>query len=288
MSKLPSTVLTQLLRLIALGWMLIACVHAQTLTTQEDYEQVLGRAGITRSQFLIGAEIDHSMSGPIAEAERWYEVAAEQGSVSARGNLAMLLYCGDRRPLNVKQAFTHLKALSETGSAPAPWLIGIAYFFGDAVPQDYAQGITWLELSARRGNPYAVRLLLKIYEEGIGTPKSEEKVLWWLRFAADHGDKQSQVRLADHLANAPAGKKNLLASYFWLISAQNEGAFVDKDLVARIEKNIDPKFAETLRSNVANSGPFRWNEWDRDSLTRAYIFPCDRHLLNPSLAQLNF
>jgi hypothetical protein len=288
MSKLLSTVTTRLWGLIAFAWMLHSSAYAQTETGADNYEQILGKAGITRSQFLNGALIDKSMSGPIAEAERWYEVAAEQGDPSARGNLAILLYCGDRRPLDVKQAFVHLEALTETGSAPAPWLMGIAYFFGDSIPKDYAKAIPWLELSARRGNPYAVRLLIKIYAEGIGTPKSEEKVIWWLRFAADHGDMPSQIRLAKHLAEAPNGKKNLLASYFWLISAQDEGAFVDKNLVRRVEENIDPKFAADLRLKITKSGPFRWRDWDSESLARAYIFPCDRHLENPVLAQLNF
>lgn len=280
--KNMSTAKRLLSEVIAIGWMFIAIhANAQTAEMPRNYNQILSNAGIAKSQFLAGK------LGVPSQAERWYQLAAEQGHGDAADALAILSYCGDERPLDMKRALVLLQERSELGSASAPWLIGISYFFGDSVTQDYAQSIPWLELSARRGNPYAVQLLIKIYREGLGTPKSEEKLVWWLRFATDRGDKRSLIQYAEYLANAPEGKRNLIASYFWLLSAQKVGVDIDQKLVKEIETGIDGQVAKVIRQGIAASGKFVWSEWNYESLGGGYIFPCMRHLENPVLKGLS-
>ncbi|SDY71322.1 Sel1 repeat-containing protein [Variovorax sp. YR634] len=269
----------------AFGWMFSQYALAQSLSPDiaTQYHQIMGNAGIARSQFM------NAMTAPsTAQKEAWYERAVEKGKEEAIGNLAMLLYCGDERPKDTQRAFELLRQLSERGSAPAPWLIGIAYYFGDGVPQSYEKSLPWLELSARRANPHAVKLVAEMYDQGLGIPKSESKNTWWLEFAAAHGHQGAQLQLAERLFRKAATENDFIAAYYWFLGAKSQGANVDAATVALIESKIDSRKLSVIKEADAKFGPFRWSRWDDESVIGAYTFPCVRHLQNPVLAQMHF
>lgn len=281
------------------GLLLLLCAHthigqAQITSKKINLDEILGSAGIARSQFMngaLGAKENYPNTDSFLQAERWYEQAAEQGHNSALGNLAILKYCGDKRPLDMQRAISLLReqtkvASSEEGAATAPWLIGIAYFFGDAVDQNYAQSVPWLELAGRRGNPYAVELLLKIYAEGLTEKPSEKKVLWWLRFAANHGNKDAQIRLAILLTEKGNSPDQIIAGYYWYLSAQQDGAEVNQEKILAAEQLIDPQTATAIKNRINSEGRYKWASWDSNSEIGAYTFPCLRHEENALLTQL--
>ncbi|SEK11172.1 MULTISPECIES: tetratricopeptide repeat protein [unclassified Variovorax] len=275
--------LKRFLLVVACGWVFSQQALSQSLSPKgvEDYHQIMGNAGIASSQFLNGAS-----SPNVEQRVAWYEKAAEKGNEEAIGNLAMFLYCGDERPKDTQRAFELLRQLSELGSAPAPWLIGITYYFGDNVPQSYEKSLPWLELSARRGNPHAVKLVAEMYDKGLGVPRSQSKNMWWLEFAAVHGQQRAQLKLGEQLFRKAATENDFIAAYYWLLGAKSQGANIDKTTVKLIESKVDSRKLAVIKEADAGSGPFRWSKWDEASVIGAYIFPCNRHLENPVLAQM--
>ena len=118
-------------------------------------------------QFLAGSW--HMMSGlgkevagvkginkDYLEARRWFEKAAEGGSVEAQYNLGLMHKLGQGMPIQLEEA---------------------------------AQ---WFLKAAKNGHLNAQLEMARAYHGGIGVQKSDEEALVWLTFAAERNDATSQ------------------------------------------------------------------------------------------------
>ena len=95
----------------------------------------------------------------MAEARKWWSLAAAQNDPGAQHNL------------------------------------GMVYLEGSGVAADAPQALHWFERAARSGHVLAQRMAGLMYFEGRGTARDELTGLTWLKIAADNGEEGAQESL---------------------------------------------------------------------------------------------
>ena len=110
----------------------------------------------------------NGVSENVAEAIRWYRLAAEQGHVRARHNLGFMYARG-----------------------------------GEGVPRDYAEAVRWFRLAAEEGDTSAMGSTLVdlgfMYLGGRRVPQDAAYAARWFLLAAEEGDASAQSVLGEHV-----------------------------------------------------------------------------------------
>jgi hypothetical protein len=231
--------------------------------------------GIARGMLLSGVN-------KISTTE--LENAADAGSSVALFLVAKKYYCGDDVPQNMELALSYLERMTYQGSSIGPWLAGIAYQSGDGVRKDKKKAFKYLEMSAYRGNPYAVEIIINNLRNN---PANRNQLLWWLSYGASHGEAHYQLMLANELAKA-SDPVSLKVAYYWLLEAsrilKSEQVM---PLINQLKEKVDPTSAQILTEGVSQSGKFRWDDWNKETMVvGSSILPCMRHIENTELSTL--
>jgi TPR repeat protein len=116
------------------------------------------------------------------EAEKWYAMAADQGSAWSQMNLGLLYSHG-----------------------------------GDGVPLDYVKAVDWFRKAADNDDPYAKYNLGWAYEAGLGVAKDREQAIEWYRKAADQGNQPARTSLDRLSGNSGDGSWPTLSRIFHLL-----------------------------------------------------------------------
>jgi TPR repeat protein len=88
----------------------------------------------------------------VAEAAKWYRMAAEQGLASAQFNLGLSYVSGEGVPEDVAEAVKWYRMAAEQGLAEAQSELGARYAEGDGVPEDVVTAYMWLNLASAQGD----------------------------------------------------------------------------------------------------------------------------------------
>jgi SEL1 protein len=153
-------------------------------------------------------------SGPVQEAMRWVDEAAQYNNSDALYILAQTSFYGNYSwPRNFEQAFQYYKRLGElNGNASAMYMLGLMYStgIGRAAKPDQAKALLYYTFAAVRGHTRAEMTVAARHHAGVGTPKSCEaackfykpvadKVMEWYRSGPPGGMVwvQQPYRIAD-------------------------------------------------------------------------------------------
>jgi hypothetical protein len=99
------------------------------------------------------------------EAEKWFSLAADQGSAWALMNLGLLYtHGGDGLPLDYGKAMDFFHKAADKGNADAQYDLGWAYENGLGVPKDRQQAIEWYSKAAGKSHTLALRGLDRLSE----------------------------------------------------------------------------------------------------------------------------
>jgi TPR repeat protein len=153
----------------------------------------------------------------LAEAARWFQKAAEQGSGNAQDELSHVQYAlgecyrrGDGVTKDNAQAdqwfrkaaankyvcaIAQYRKEAEQGHAEGQAELGECYFYGRGVTEDAAEAVRWLRKAAERGDSEAQFCLGESYEQGRGVGKDPGEAAKWFRKAADQGHAYAKMRL---------------------------------------------------------------------------------------------
>lgn len=206
-----------------------------------------------------------------AEAVRWWKKAAEQGDVTAQGNLGTAYGLGTGVPKDTAESLRwHTKA-AENGNAASQFSLGMFYLQGAGVPKDEAEAVKWLRKSAAQGNADGEFWLGAAYYSGNGVAKDTAEALRWYRKAGDQGNAAAQYNLgqAYNLGNGvekdtaeaarwwhKAAEQGLAKAQYNLGMAYRSGAGVEKDNVeayfwiAIAASSLEQGFVKDYRDKV--------------------------------------
>lgn len=135
---------------------------------------LLARQGDLEAQYYLGGcyEYGRGTKSDKKEAEKWYRLAATNGSAAAQNRL------------------------------------GDAYRFGySIVAQDEKEAVRWYHQAAEQCLVEAQESLASCYDCGSGVEKKEEAVKW-LRLAAEQGSTSAQRELAQHYKDGTGTNKD--------------------------------------------------------------------------------
>jgi TPR repeat protein len=156
-------------------------------------------ASIAKAQYALAWHY-HTGSGVVkdmAEAVRWFRLAAEQGHVSAQSDLGWCYQAGSGVAEDKAEAVRWYRLAAEQGHVSAQSNLGWCYQAGSGVAEDKAEAVAWYRKAAERGNAIAQYNLASCYQQGSGVEKDEAEAVAWYRKAAERGNANAQRALDD-------------------------------------------------------------------------------------------
>ena len=143
--------------------------------------------------------MDAWLRGDFATALREWKPLAEQGDVSAQGNLGVMDSKGEGVPKDDKEAVKWYRLSAEQGYAGAQFNLGVMYREGVGVPKDNKEAVKWARLAAEQGHAQAMVTLCVMYALGTGVPKDYVEAYKWGNLAAANGNENG-AKLRDNFA----------------------------------------------------------------------------------------
>jgi len=136
--------------------------------------------------------------------------AAERGDVGAALRVAKAFHNGGfRAERSYYDAFKWFEIAANSGSVEAKAWLGSCYLFGLGVKPDLGRGKDLIEAAANEGNPVGTRFLGLMYRRGIALPRDYPKAISLLRKAAEQGDGYSFNALGEIYQHGVGVERNL-------------------------------------------------------------------------------
>ena len=133
--------------------------------------------------------------GGMAEAEKWYRMAAEQGFGPSCANLGRMYYLGEGVRQDYAEAVKWYRKGAEADHAVAQNGLAVCYLNGRGVPKNAAEAVKWFQKSAEQGYALAQHSLGACYYNGDGVQKNRTEAIKWFQKAAAQGNAQSKDAL---------------------------------------------------------------------------------------------
>lgn len=117
-------------------------------------------AGDPDAQFNLGQayKLGRGVKMDMAQAERWYALAAQQGHAQAEDNYGLILFQNGKRADAVKW----LEKSSQRGEARSQFVLGTMLFNGDAVPKNWRRAYALMTRASSAGLPQASATLAEM------------------------------------------------------------------------------------------------------------------------------
>ena len=153
----------------------------------------------------------------LAEAVKWYRMAAEQGHAQGMFELSKCYTFGFGVRKNRVTAGQWLRKAAEHGHVTAMFLLGhwLLREVGNGVGYDPREAVKWFRRAAEKGDARAMFELGECYEDGIGVKKEPDMAYRWFCRAvlAAPEDEDLYERVQNHIfdPNLKAVREELLA-----------------------------------------------------------------------------
>ena len=122
-----------------------------------------------------------------AEALRWYLRGAAGGHCDSINMVANLLSDPKQGAVDVAEAVRWYRIAAENAYGcgnGANYALALIFSEGKGnVPRDYGQALHWFIETAKRGNPVGAMQIGFYYEKGLGTPVNKAEALRWFKIA---------------------------------------------------------------------------------------------------------
>lgn len=133
----------------------------------------------------------------LAEALRWYQLAADQGDPHGQNNLGSMYLNGLGVEPDFAEAVKWYRLAAEQGEPMAQYNLGVRYREGEGVALDLAEAAKWLKRAAEAGNAYAQNDFGVMLRSGNGVPQDTVAAAQWFLRAAEQGDVVALGNLSD-------------------------------------------------------------------------------------------
>jgi len=217
---------------------------------------ILARQGNVNAMMKLGDT--YRTKANMAEAVRWFEMAAKKNSKEACMALASFYY--DRKIKDIPKSIKWLRKGAELGDircmiilgktifrgevkgakpgegvkwvvqaagkgdAEAQTWLGLKRYEGDSMEQDFPKAKEWFMKAARQNYPDAQYCLGRFYREDRGKERNDVKeALKWFRLAARQGHPDAQHQVALFYLRGDGVEKDVREGYRWLIISRRFG-----------------------------------------------------------------
>lgn len=116
--------------------------------------------GDADAQFNLGQayKLGRGVPQDLAEAEKWYKKAADQGHLQANDNYGLILFQDNRRT----EALPYLQASAQRGEPRAQYVLGTGHFNGDFVEKDWIRAYALMTRASAQQLPQATSNLAQM------------------------------------------------------------------------------------------------------------------------------
>ena len=196
-----------------------------------------------------------------AAALDWYHKAAQQGSMDAATDIALMYANGKGVARDPAQAVVWFRRAADGGDGSAQYNLALMYERGEGVPQDFNEAIRWLnaaadqnlvpplmalaelflqppnstitadvpkamryyERAASLGSPTSEAILGTIFSRGLQGKVDYAQALDWYKKAANHGDADGEFALGVSYALGHGVAVDYSEARRWLTAAASQG-----------------------------------------------------------------
>ena len=170
--------------------------------------------------------------------------AAIAGDPAAQFEVASRYTEGRGVAQNLAEAVKWYQLAAAQELAPAQYRLGSLFEKGHGVNKNLAKARIWYKRAAEQGNRKAMHNLAVLYAEGINGKPNYTKAAQWFTQAAEHGLRDSQYNLAILYARGLGLEQDFETSYKWFSIAARQGdreAGLKRDeLAERLDKSLLP------------------------------------------------
>ena len=181
-----------------------AFINAVDALERDDYETAyklflpLAEQGNVDGQRNLGVlyYLGQGVPQDYKEAEKWWELAAEQGDGFAQYSLGLMHF---------KEAEKWMRLSAEQGNADAQFTLGLMHLgeLGETEDypgetEDHKEAEKWIKLSAEQKNADAQCLLGDMYLEGMGVTEDYAEAIKWWKLAAEQGHERAKYNLDNY------------------------------------------------------------------------------------------
>ncbi len=198
------------------------------------------------------------------EAARYYKIAADKGDIYAMYNYALILENGKGVAMNKEEAARYYKMAADNGDIDAMNNYAVMLENGEGIPMDKKAAAEYYKMAANKGHVYAIYNYALMLENGEGVTIDEEEAAIYFKMAADKGHVDAMYNYAIMLENGegiPMDKK-AAAQYYKMAAAR--GNVKAKKLLANIGKT--PIEVEQLEMENNTIDTIEINSIDESSL----------------------
>ena len=155
------------------------------------------KAGDPAAQNRLGEKFAHGedVGRDLAEAARWYRLAAAQGHAGAQLNLGELYENGVGVERDPAEAARWYREAAAGGEVLAQLTLGLWSREGRGVPLDYGEAVRWFRAVADRGFAIGQINLAFMYLDGLGVERDDATAAALLMKAAERGHPVAQNNL---------------------------------------------------------------------------------------------
>eukprot|EP01114_Cavostelium_apophysatum_P020942 TRINITY_DN7167_c0_g1_i2.p1 TRINITY_DN7167_c0_g1~~TRINITY_DN7167_c0_g1_i2.p1 ORF type:complete len:415 (+),score=48.88 TRINITY_DN7167_c0_g1_i2:388-1632(+) len=182
------------------------CLKSGSISEQKESYKWFEKAaqqGSIEAMYELGLQSNGENN--FKKARSWFNEAASKGHAASHRKLAEIYRSGQVGEKNEPEAFRWFLSGAELGDANCQYHVAKYYKEGNAgILKDDERAFGWCMLSADQGFAQAMFAAGEHYEQGIGVRADEREARKWFQKAADHGDMNALVRLAMHEAHDAA------------------------------------------------------------------------------------
>lgn len=184
--------------------------------------RLAAEAGHPGGQLMLGAAyVDgRGVHRDLAEAERWFTKAAEQGNARAQHHLGEMVRDREQRRVWMFRS-------AQSGYAPAQRLAALM-LLADEDPSKDREAHEYLAKAAEAGDAEAQGFLGYTYLDGRGTLQSHQKAYQWLTLAASRAKRRAEFvsarDKARRLISASQAEEAYRAAEAWLAAHERQQA----------------------------------------------------------------
>jgi TPR repeat protein len=156
--------------------------------------ELAAREGNAVAAFFLG--FDSNKNGDLAEAFRWYLLAAKRGNVPAMTTLAPIYKFGSGIPIDKTEALRWRQAAAWRGDTESMFWYANALALGEDVKQNDEEATRWFERAATQGHVDACMITARRYFDGVGVAENKNDALKWFIQAGDFGESDGYFAAA--------------------------------------------------------------------------------------------
>ncbi len=140
---------------------------------------------------------------------------AKKGNLEAQFEIGCIYATGDGVKKNLAEAARWWKIAAERGEYKSQYLLAVAYYNGEGVKKNKSECLKWLRKSAAQGYDWAQFDLGTLYYQGDGVQQNVNEALKLWRLAAQQGNKDAKEALNAHKQAQELAALGMLGELFF-------------------------------------------------------------------------